>query len=739
MASIAEIRQQYPQYQDLSDQQLADALYSKFYSDMPRAEFNQRVGLGAQQQQDPANPTISAGGRQIPMAEYQAMSEAERQAIRGEIAASGSHSPAQQTPAPQQANPLAEAAAAGLTWTENAISGIPIAGPALQGIGDLATTEIGGRLTGQDPAAMREQLTANRDQRAQQFPMTAASGSISGAVVPMLAAGGTTLGAQALGVTGPSLGARVAASGTSGGVVSGLDTAARGGTPTDIAASTGIGAGLGAAVPGVAALASSAGGAGQNVFNTLRGSTGGNVDDLAALRLSAARGVDQSGGLPMLTQADEAAARLNGQPILNMDRGGQTTLSLMRSAANRNPNALGTVTSAVNERFGMQSRRTVDFFNRVMGGDVSDLARREEIGTVARAVNDVNYQRAMSSPQAQVVWNRDLQNLMQSDAVQRSVANVGRRSSNLEALSGQVAIRNPFVQGRDGIYRVASSNGREAYPNLAFWDMVKRDLDSQIGVAQRSGDKSLSGDLMAVKTRLVSTLDAQVPAYGKARAGASSFFGAENALDAGRNAWRAPKAIDESLAALGKLSPPDRRAFEVGLVSQIMDDVRAGNNRVNMMRYFDTPARKQLLAEVLGPRKAREMEAFVRIEDIMERGRSALGGSTTTRQLQELGLSSAMGAGAGGFSGLMTGDLSTGLTVGMMAMAGRRGYQSLGKKADDAILQRVAEMLASGDPALIQRATANAMLSKPHMQALEAIQRGIGAVARGSAVMAATD
>jgi hypothetical protein len=45
MASIAEIRQQYPQYSDLSDQQLADALHKKFYSDMPRADFDAKIGL----------------------------------------------------------------------------------------------------------------------------------------------------------------------------------------------------------------------------------------------------------------------------------------------------------------------------------------------------------------------------------------------------------------------------------------------------------------------------------------------------------------------------------------------------------------------------------------------------------------------------------------------------------------------------------------------------------------------
>jgi hypothetical protein len=45
MATIAEIRSQYPQYADMPDAALADALYKKFYTDIPRNEFDIKVGL----------------------------------------------------------------------------------------------------------------------------------------------------------------------------------------------------------------------------------------------------------------------------------------------------------------------------------------------------------------------------------------------------------------------------------------------------------------------------------------------------------------------------------------------------------------------------------------------------------------------------------------------------------------------------------------------------------------------
>lgn len=37
------LRSKHPQYDDLSDEQLAEALYSKFYSDMPKEEFMAKV------------------------------------------------------------------------------------------------------------------------------------------------------------------------------------------------------------------------------------------------------------------------------------------------------------------------------------------------------------------------------------------------------------------------------------------------------------------------------------------------------------------------------------------------------------------------------------------------------------------------------------------------------------------------------------------------------------------------
>ena len=43
--NLQEIRQKYPQYNDLTDKELVDSFHKKYYSDIPINDFYQQVGL----------------------------------------------------------------------------------------------------------------------------------------------------------------------------------------------------------------------------------------------------------------------------------------------------------------------------------------------------------------------------------------------------------------------------------------------------------------------------------------------------------------------------------------------------------------------------------------------------------------------------------------------------------------------------------------------------------------------
>ena len=57
--NIQEVRQKFPQYNDLSDQQLADALHAKYYPDMDKSEYYQKIGFSIQKTTPKKEPLIT--------------------------------------------------------------------------------------------------------------------------------------------------------------------------------------------------------------------------------------------------------------------------------------------------------------------------------------------------------------------------------------------------------------------------------------------------------------------------------------------------------------------------------------------------------------------------------------------------------------------------------------------------------------------------------------------------------
>jgi hypothetical protein len=62
MPTIAEVREQFPQYSDLSDTQLAGALHQKFYADMDPNAFAEKIGLKPDKYRQAAIDERNAGG-----------------------------------------------------------------------------------------------------------------------------------------------------------------------------------------------------------------------------------------------------------------------------------------------------------------------------------------------------------------------------------------------------------------------------------------------------------------------------------------------------------------------------------------------------------------------------------------------------------------------------------------------------------------------------------------------------
>jgi hypothetical protein len=64
--NIAEIRQKFPQYEDLSDQQLAEGLHKKFYSDLPFSDFASKIGYTPKRFGSGKSLDLMADGSTVP-------------------------------------------------------------------------------------------------------------------------------------------------------------------------------------------------------------------------------------------------------------------------------------------------------------------------------------------------------------------------------------------------------------------------------------------------------------------------------------------------------------------------------------------------------------------------------------------------------------------------------------------------------------------------------------------------
>lgn len=580
--------------------------------------------------------------------------------------------------------------------------------------------------TGQ-PVDFGARYGANRkvhEDAASKAPLANLAGQFGGLLMGTGAIGATRAGAEALGLTGPLM-QRIGNSALSSAGLAGLDSYSQGNDGATVLGDMGLGGAVGAAIPGLGALAR----VGSKAINSgiVRPiATAFNRDNEAIARTGRAMQQDLNTG-SFMTQADEATAQAAGVPVMNADRYGQATRTLARTAANVSPEADATLRRAVEDRFHTQGNRAVSFVQKLMKGATDDLGLHQQLRAAADASNKVRYGAAYSSPEARAIWNNPIKELMQSDRFRQAISLAESRGTDKAAISGGIAVRNPFVFGQNGSVSLRKKpDGSTALPSLQFWDQVKRNLDSMIDAAKPTiaggGDRALYADLTAMKAKLVGALDHAVPAYKQARQGAAAFFGADDAIEAGRKAATSPKEIPEIARAVKSMSPAERDAFSVGFSSEIIDTIKASRDRVNVInQVFGSQSSRERIELALGPQKARELEAYARVESIVDQLRGAVtGNSTTAKQL----IASGVLGGAGGYfsSG---GNVQTALTWGAVASLGRRGLQVLGKRVDDEVMTRVAKMLVSTNPADMQRVIQNASLSQKQMQALEAIMRGM--------------
>ena len=599
---------------------------------------------------------------------------------------------------------------------------VPIIGPAMKagsaGIAAGIAAPFDDRSYGEIYSGMRDR----QEQVMRDNPGSALAGQVIGTTALMAPIGATAGGAKALGMSG-TLGQRALMSGVSGAGISGADTAVRGGGPGDIINSAVIGGGIGAALPVVGAgIRKGYGAARDKVRNVVQAAR--NPEAEAGRRVATALAMDKKTGAGVLGADDIATATRNNQPIMNADLGGENVRALARAAANQSPDARGMMERTVSDRFADQGGRVQRLISRITGGKVDDLSALETIKKRAIAENRPAYQRAYA--RGQNVWSPELQRLAGSDAVADAMRSAARKGRDMAINEGYGAFNPKVNVTQDGriLFPKTKPGRAPVYPDLQYWDFVKRNLDDAANAASRAGRNQEAATIRGLNSALKTELDRIVPEFKAARQGAAAFFGAEDAVDAGRNFAKSSRSIPEFKRGIMAMKPAEREAFRVGFASELIDQAKSAGDRTNVInRMFGSQEAREKLVLALGPQRAKEVEAFVRVETAMDALRGAFGNSTTARQLAEMGV---IGGGAWWF----TGDWKSGISAAALSQAPR--YAA--KKIDERVMVKMAEMLLSNDTKMIERAVANAAMSPQHMAALDALTKAAGITARSANV-----
>jgi hypothetical protein len=539
----------------------------------------------------------------------------------------------------------------------------------------------------------RQQALDEQNQARQQYPKTYLAGELGGGLAAPVIGG---LGAaSSIGRVLKS--ARAGAIG--GGLFGGGTAASEGGSAGDIAkgAAGGTLAGslLGGAAGGVIETGARVAG---RVGSVIRGQRDPEAEAARVVREGFAQNpqavLDRVQDRPAIAAAEEA-----GTPINLADLSGEPGQARLRSAANISPGARETINETIQPRFEQQSERIAGWLRSRYGAYATDLDR-EALQLAARKQNAPAYKRAYAAGD-RPIWSPKLEQLTSSPTVAGVLRGAIDRWKDFQVLDGFGAMNPPVRVTADGQLQFLPGKGLRPYPNVQLWDYAQRILSGMAAKASGDRDKTNAYLYGGLADQLKAELDYIVPEFKAARTTAATFFKAENDLEAGRN-FVVDNSISDPGAArmIGKMNPANRALFARGFATRLADELeRQGYNRNVLNSIFvNSPRATRRIQIALGPDGANQFEALMRIEEVVDRTRRALGNSTTVRQANESHL--AAGAGAAGILESMHGALNP---VYLVAGAFILGGRAAARRIDENVAQHVARMLVSDDPAVLER------------------------------------
>lgn len=571
MANLAEIRQQYPQYNDMSDADLASALHKKFYSDIPRADFDKKIGLAERLKEKP-KPDTPVSGAQDTLLSGMTMGWSD------EVAGAGRY------------------VGRALRNATDDLFGIK------PRPGDL--TPEGTRKSPYDAYVQgRDATRQNVQQFTEENPVTGVGlqllgGLAAGRPVPGFAVAPTLAGRVGQGMqVGVPIGAIAGAGGADGDLADRALGAGQGAA---------FGAVLGAALPAVAQGVSAGIRHAGNMFG-LRP-----AEVVANEKLAAAMVRDNTTPERLLAEIQRRQF-LGEKPEALMDLGGEAMRRTARTAMARPGEASSRGVVALTERQAAQPERVAQDLSRLSGNN-DFYGTMENLGNQRAAQAAPLYREAFDNPSP--VWNERIQQFIDSPEAKQGLAR-GLTVQRREAL----ARGEPFDPRSYGVtgFNEAGDPIIGGTPNLRLLDSIKRGLDDMLE-AYRSpltGRLQLNEEgraLEKVRQAFVNEVDRAAPqVYRDARAAWAGPSQSMNAIEAGRDFMTlAPEQIAKRIQ---QLPAAERDFYRAGALRALMEKISKTSNNADVVRnIFGTPQRRAQIEAIFPSR-----QAFLDFEQAMQR------------------------------------------------------------------------------------------------------------------------
>lgn len=596
MPTIAEVRQQYPQYDDLSDGQLADALHSKFYSDMPKADFLSKIGMGE-----------SETGKNL----------------RSELSAASNTLTKDQSGIGRDVDSFMRGAADMATF--GLADELAAAGGALTG--------IGGEFGEYSRNLMRERV--KQDQRDERDPIASTAGRVAGGV-------GTGVGLAKSGVslTGrlaptAGIGARIGAGAAEGAAYGGAYGAGSGEGAkdrfTDAVGGAVMGGAIGGAVPAIAAGAKAATKPVRDAIFA-RTNPGGYAEQKIAERLANS---NQSVG--------EVAGKMrDGLSIA--DAGGKSMRDLLRTTVNIPGKAKDRVASQLTLRQMGQGDRIKSVVRDVFADPDGFIVASDKLSKEWASTGSKLYEPALAR---KVVWTDRLKQFVDEPIFQRGLAQ-GVKIQRLESLAEGVPFK-PVDYAITG-FNAAGDPIIGGVPNMRTLNVAKKGIDALIGDMKNPITGKLTEEGRAtdmVRRAFLEEIDRWNPEYKQARSIWGGFAKLKEALDFGQNdAFNlSPQAVKKSFK---EMSEAERRAARIGIADAMRKRIDgAGFTNNAILKIFSNRQNTGVLREAFPDTKSfgefrKAIFAEARKRSTYE---AVKGNSTTAAQLADMFEAGGQGAG----------------------------------------------------------------------------------------------